>query len=127
MSGHSMLTALALGLCSVLAACADVRGEPAALTPVNGAAAGQITIAHDVEIDTVNGYDRKLRQDTVWLAAGNVAQGVVYKPRDTVFTLEGTNVHEAYLVLSGSKLVGYYLPAEHSYVAQPQPVDVPTK
>jgi hypothetical protein len=115
-----------LGLCGVLAACSDVKGEPAAMAPVNGAAAGQIVIARDVEIETP-GYDRTLRQDTVWLAAGSVAQGVVYKPRDTVFTLEGTNVHEAYLVLSGGRLVGYYLPAEHSYVAQAQPIDVPTK
>lgn len=117
----------ALFLYSLLAACSDIKGEPATMTPVNSAAAGQITIASDVDIEMSAGADRTLRQDTVWLAAGSVAQGVVYKPLDTVFTLERTNVHEAYLVLSGGKLVGYYLPAEHSYVAQIKPVDVPTK
>jgi hypothetical protein len=61
------------------------------------------------------------------LAVGHIQQGDVYRPRDTVFSVEGTNVHEAYLVLSGEKLVGYYLPAEHSYVTQSRPIDVPTQ
>lgn len=72
----------------------------------------------NVHIKLSTGYDRTLRRGTVWLNVGSVAAGDVYRPRDTVFSLEGTNVHEAYLVLSDGRLVGYFLPAENSFVPQ---------
>lgn len=52
-------------------------------------------MARDIEIQLSTGYRRTLRQGTVWMAAGRIAEGEVYKPRDTVFSVEGTNVHEA--------------------------------
>jgi hypothetical protein len=112
----------------IISACADIRGQTANLTPlVDGAAPSHIVVARDIKIELSTGYSRTLHQGTVWVAAGSIAQGAVYKPRDTVFSVEGTNVHEAYLVLSDGKLVGYYLPAERSYVAQPSPIDIPTQ
>ena len=35
---------------------------------------------------------------------------------DGPFTVEGANVHEAYLVLSGNVLVGFFLPVEGAFV-----------
>jgi hypothetical protein len=32
-----------------------------------------------------------------------------------VFTVEGSHIHEAYLVVDSGTLVGFYLPAEQSY------------
>ena len=112
-------------VCCTISGCADIRGESAILTPVAGTSLPAITVARDVKIDLSTGYRRTLRQGTVWVPAGSLAQGEVYKPRDTVFSLEGTNVHEAYLVLSNGKLVGYYLPAERSFVAESTPIDIP--
>lgn len=103
----------------LLAACVDIRGVPVRLTPHTGEPRpARVTIARDVDIKLSTGYSRTLRQGTVWLNVGSVAGGDVYQPRDTVFSVEGTNVHEAYLVLSDGRLVGYYLPAENSFVAQ---------
>jgi hypothetical protein len=117
-------------LCCVLASCVDldVHGQATHFEPLSpGVTPREIVVAHDVTVNLSTGYSRKLLNGSVWSAAGSVPQGDVYKPHDTVFSVEGLNVHEAYLVLSGSKLVGYYLPAEHAYVSQPHPVDVPIR
>jgi hypothetical protein len=36
----------------------------------------------------------------------------VYATRDRVLTVEASNVHEAYIVVSNGKLVGFFLPVE---------------
>ena len=42
------------------------------------------------------------------------------------FTVEGAHVHEAYLVIAGEKLVGFYLPVESSF-APTTPVVLKTR
>jgi hypothetical protein len=43
----------------------------------------------------------------------------------TVFTIEGRNVHEAYLIVAQSQmLVGFFLPAESSLSLLPSPVQL---
>jgi hypothetical protein len=39
-----------------------------------------------------------------------------------VFTLEGANIHEAWLVIRGAALVGFYLPAERAFSPLTSPV-----
>jgi hypothetical protein len=39
----------------------------------------------------------------------------VYRPIGIAFAIEGKQVHEAYLVVSGSTLRGFYLPGESAY------------
>ncbi len=110
----------------LLAGCADIHGAPASLTAHSGEQKpAQVTMADNVHIKLSTGYDRTLRRGTVWLNVGSVAAGDVYQPRDTVFSVEGVNVHEAYLVLSGGQLVGYFLPAENSFVSQTPAIPVP--
>jgi hypothetical protein len=46
---------------------------------------------------------------------GRSAEGEIFRPADGVFTVEGTQVHEAYLVLDGNRLVGFYLPVERAF------------
>jgi hypothetical protein len=120
---------VAAGLAAcVISACVDVRGQSVNLiTLPDGAVPSRIVVARDIKIELSTGYSRTLHQGTVWVAAGSIAQGQVYKPRDTVFSVEGTNVHEAYLVMSDGKLVGYYLPVERSYVAQSEPINIPVQ
>ena len=43
---------------------------------------------------------------------GNLPQEQVLKPIDAVFTIEGRQIHEAYLVVADDHLVGFYLPGE---------------
>jgi hypothetical protein len=59
---------------------------------------------------------RTLRSGSRWTLVGGIAQGLVYRPDGGVLTVEGANVHEAYLVVSGTELVGFYLPVEKAFV-----------
>ncbi|RAS05034.1 hypothetical protein C7415_109141 [Cupriavidus alkaliphilus] len=73
----------------------------------------QILSATTVKLDT--GYSRTLPQRSVWSRLGRVPQGDVYRPIGTIFTIEGRQVHEAYLVIRDKTLVGFYLPGEQNY------------
>jgi len=42
-------------------------------------------------------------------------QGVVYKSKDQVLTVEASNIYEANIVVLSNKLVGFYLPVEHTF------------
>lgn len=61
-------------------------------------------------------YQRDVRAGSLWRLVGRIEQGAVYRPVDTVFMLESAHVHEAYLVIDGSTLVGAYLPVERAFV-----------
>lgn len=102
--------ALALLLCG----CA-VQQTVTQMTPVAAGAQTEYVLAAPVELQLNTGYQRSLKQGSRWLNVGRVPQGDVYKPYMDVFTVEGAHIHEAYLVVDGSQLVGFYLPAERSY------------
>ncbi len=67
----------------------------------------------NIQLDT--GYSRTLKPGSLWKDIGSVTQGEVFKPYHDVFTLEGTNVHEAYLVVANNTLKGFYLPVERTF------------
>jgi hypothetical protein len=51
-----------------------------------------------------------------------VRQPTVLSPlieHNQVFMVEGAHVHEAYLVLDGDQVVGYYLPVERAFAPAP--------
>jgi hypothetical protein len=105
-------------LCAWLAvACASVQMQPAALTPAEGREA-VLTIERDTELRFDTGYTRTLRAGTRIVLVGTLAQGKVYRFVDAVLTVEGTQMHEAWVVVDGEKLVGYYLPVEKAFVPQ---------
>ncbi len=62
-----------------------------------------------------SGYTRKLAEGSRWRVIGSLPQGEVLRPVDSVFTIEGRQVHEAYLVVSGVTLMGFYLPGEEHF------------
>jgi hypothetical protein len=67
-----------------------------------------------------------VRSNTRWQYVGSLPEGDVYRPTNTVLTVEGSHIHEAYLVLKGKALVGYYLPVEGalSVVEPPVPIEI---
>ena len=67
----------------------------------------------DISIGT--GYSRKLRQGTKWDYVGYITEGDIYKTKDQILTIEGSNIYEAYIVVSENKLVGFYLPVEQTF------------
>ena len=62
------------------------------------------------------GYDRTLSKGTKWNLVGTIPEGEVYKSKDQVLTVECSNIHEAYLVVSKNSVVGFYLPVEKGFV-----------
>jgi hypothetical protein len=84
-----------------------------------------VLVASDLPIRLSTGYTRTVPERSRWRAVGTLPQGVVYQPVGTVFAIEGRQVHEAYLVLQGGAIQGFYLPAENHYSALQQPVFLP--
>jgi hypothetical protein len=111
-------------LALVLAACApEVVRQPTQLVPVT-ASPGTLEILQEASISVGPGYRRVIPRGSVWTRVGRSAEGDVFKPVDRVFTVEGTHIHEAYLVLDGDRVVGFYLPVERAFAPAP---DGPTR
>ncbi len=79
----------------------------------------------DIRLDT--GYSRKLKPGSAWQYVGALSQGEVYRTRDQVLTVEGSNIYEAYIVVSKNKLIGFYLPVEKSFSPLGKPVTLSLK
>lgn len=108
---------LAAGACLALLACAPmIATVPSTIEVTQPSEASkriQLLAAASVELDT--GYSRTLADKSVWSRVGRVPQGDVYRPVGTIFTIEGRQVHEAYLVIRDKTLMGFYLPGEQNY------------
>ena len=104
-----------------LAACApEIVRQATQLTPVTEQAGGTIEILEDTSILVgPAGYRRVIGRGSVWTRIGRVVEGEVYKPINRVFTVEGAQIHEAYLVLDGDRVVGFYLPVERAFSPAP--------
>jgi hypothetical protein len=102
---------------AILTACAAmVPSQPARLAPLlSQSATASLSIPRDVEIKLSTGYSRTVPAGSLWRAVGSLPEGVVYQRSDGVFTIEGHHVHEAYLVIKGSTLQGFYLAGESSF------------
>jgi hypothetical protein len=67
------------------------------------------------KIDLGTGYSRVIKAGTKWDYVGTIENGDVYNTKDQVLTVEASNIHEAYIVISSGKLVGFYLPVEKTF------------
>ena len=115
---HLALAAAAIGVAS----CSDVPQRPAEVPQIRSAAAQAITINRDEKVKVSGWANRVVRAGTHWRYVGSLPQGDVYKPTDSTFTVEGSNIHEAYLVVKDGALVGYYLPVEQTISLMDRPV-----
>ncbi len=69
----------------------------------------------DVDIDLGTGYSRKLNKGTKWHYVNTISQGDIFKTNDQILTIEGSNIFEAFIVIAGEQLVGFFLPVEDTY------------
>jgi hypothetical protein len=116
-----------LGACAIAGCAAAVASAPVAYMPLAPAAATParvVRVESPVHIQLPTGYKRELAAGSRWRPVGRVPQGDVYRPVETVFTIEGKQVHEAYLVVADRLLVGFYLPAEVRYSALAAPLSI---
>jgi hypothetical protein len=104
-------------LCFFLMGCAaEVIRHPETLQSMEATlGAERRLVKQDTVVTFDSGYERVIRKDTTWRLVGSVSQGKVYASADSVFSVEGAHVHEAYLVVTGGNLVGFYLPVERSF------------
>jgi hypothetical protein len=110
---------------ALLAACAaEVPAVPTSLVPLSSTGP-DLVIDSDVPVRLTTGYLRIVRASTRWRLVGALPEGVVYRPIGTVFSVEGRQVHEAYLVIRGESLQGFFLAAEGRYSALPTPIPLP--
>ncbi len=102
----------------------DVKYQPARLESVANEGTA-FTLAADTPIRGAPcGYSRSLRKGSRWFAVGRVSEGVVYRSRDQVLTVECSNVFEAYLVVAAEKIVGFYLPVEKGFSPLSEPIQL---
>ena len=110
---------VALSVLGLVACAPEVVRRPTQLTSVAEQATEQakatIEIVETVPVSVGPGYRRVIRRGSLWTRIGRSVEGEVFKPVDGVFTVEGAHVHEAYLVLDGDLLVGFYLPVERAF------------
>lgn len=113
---------------ALLAACAaDVRRQQTQWQPLSGAPE-TIELRESVTLEPSTGYKRVLLAGSLWRETGRIPEGRVYRPVDGVLTAEGRNVLEAYLVLDGGRVVGFYLPTEQAFAVLPsQPINYQNK
>jgi hypothetical protein len=110
-----------------IAACAsEVQRSSASLSTSPKDVPPRIEVAQETHLQLSGGYGRTLPQGSVWDLRGGLPEGAVYRRADGIFTVEGTHVHEAYLVINANRLVGFYLPVERAYSPLP-PVSLSIK
>ena len=122
----SRLVSAALTVCVALCGCAPaVPVQDAQLSAIPASPKVTIRIVQqEVTIRLASGFVRKIAAQSRWRAVGNLPQGQVLRPIDTVFTIEGRQIHEAYLVVSDDNLVGFYLPGEAHFSTLIKPISL---
>ena len=78
-----------------------------------------------VHLDT--GYSRVLKKGSRWACVGTIPEGDVYRTKDQILTIEGSNIHEAFIVVKSQNLIGFYLPVERTFSPLSNPIALSTK
>ena len=124
---HHVVGFSAIVLLLGLSACAtDItrKADPVQLMP-NGNVGRATHLVEGVRVVFSSGPSSgRMRADSDWEPVGTVAQGTVYRPRDTVFQVRAGNAYEAYPVVSGGQVVGAYLPVQGVFIPARRPVAV---
>ncbi len=101
---------------------AHIKFDPVQIKEIAGTSR-TFSIQEDIDLTSLPcGYSRKLNKNTKWEYVGTINQGEVYKPIDQCFTLECSNIYEAYLVIQNDNLIGFYLPVEKGYHSLSKPI-----
>jgi hypothetical protein len=117
------LSALLFPAAMALAACAsEVVRSPVQLSVVPPQEAKRYVAIKPAAIRLDSGYERSIASGTEFTEVGSLEQGRVLKPTSTTLTVEGTHMHEAYPVVNGERIVGFYLPVERAF----SPLSYPT-
>jgi hypothetical protein len=107
-----VLLPIALGFCGCAS---EVIRQPVDLSRARQPPDKLYVASQTVPVRLDSGYERSIKAGTEFVDAGGIAEGDILKPTNANFTVEGAHMHEAYLVVSKGRLVGFYLPVEKSF------------
>jgi hypothetical protein len=94
-----------------------------ASTPARLAPAPRVAAAQEIQLQSPAAFrlgvhaGRELPAGSRWRAMGSLEQGTVYRPLNQVVVVEGRRVNEAYPVVQGNRLQGFFLPGEAAFSA----------
>lgn len=71
-----------------------------------------------------SGSSRALQAGTELREVGTLPQGAVYRAVNHEIQVRAGDRYEAYIVVSGTNWLGYYLPSEHAYLPLKQPTEL---
>ena len=108
-------TAVAFAAAAFVAGCASEVTRTPVVFIADSKGGEPVTLAVDTLLRASTNYPRTLRAGSRWIPIGRIAQGMVLRPANDVLTVEGSNVHEAYLVVDAAYIVGLYLPVERAF------------
>lgn len=100
-------------------------------TKVQLAPAPTATAAHDIQLQAAAAFrmgvgpGHVLPAGSRWRAVGLLAQGTVYRPLNQVLLVEGRPVDEAWPVVDGGRLQGFFLPSEARFAPLRRTVPLP--
>lgn len=122
----NVFNAAALAACAILAACAaEVVRHPSPFTAAPPATTARtLVLQTSVVLPLDTGRRRPLGAGTEFVEVGTLREGRVLKPLNATLTVVGRHHHEAYPVLQGARVVGFYLPVEQSFSPLSQPVEL---
>lgn len=82
-------------------------------------------LADEVDVRLGTGYSRKLNKGTKWCYVNTISKGDIFKTKDQILTIEGSNIFEAFIVVSEKQLVGFFLPVEETFSPLSKPITLP--
>lgn len=116
--GAALAMALLAGACA-----SEVVRHPTELA-ATAAQPRRFLVRQNTPIQLDTGYARVIVEGSELVEAGTIAQGRVLKPTNTTLTIEGAHTHEAYPVVEGERIVGFYLPVERAFSPLSRPVNL---
>ena len=81
-------------------------------------------LGKEVQVTLDTGYSRKLKDGVRWNYVGVIPFGKVFRTNDQILTVEGSNIFEAYIVVSSGKLAGFYLPVQKAFSPISEPLEL---
>jgi hypothetical protein len=106
----------------ILGGCAlEVVRSPVNITLVKGS---EFVLTQPAYLVLDSGYQRTINSGTTFLEIGTTQYGMVLKPLNTSFTIEGAHMHEAYPVIQNGAVTGFYLPVEKSFSPLTKPIAI---
>ena len=101
----------------------SIRQEPASFT-TRGVASESFRLNREYVVSIGTGFPTTLKAGSRWSRVGAIDRGAVFFTEDQIVKVEASNIHEARIVVSEGRLVGFYLPVEKTFAPISSPIEL---